>query len=450
LLLSSCALFKPTADGKRDREEPERPEKKDLVYNPSTGEYEYVEDASRLVDTVQWQIDDNPPDPVTEEVLIPKKTAGSEIALLIPLNALENRIINDYLDSRTRRFVHFYAGAKLAISHLAEIGYPLTLKVFDTEGSEARVDQILMSRQLRTADLILGPYERELIDKVATFGDKNRIPVVSAWHPGSRSLAGHQYLVQATPGFYAHVNAIVDHIVQHYSDARVVIVGRNNPSEKARVELFYEVFLQANNKNMFGNQTLPDRLYISDESPDLAGTQLEAYLEKDRKTIFILPHYASDEESFVISFMRRLRVEKPGKEVVVFGLPQWTNYQKVNSDYLESLNVHISANHYINHADSVVHAFEREFLETYATLPEPSAFHGYDLVIYFGKLMAESGRAMLEYMPAVGEELLAYGFHIKPFPKDHSTSEPPPLLEYYENDHIMILKFKDHEFQKVR
>lgn len=423
---------------------------KDRVYNPSTGEYEFVEDATRLVDTIQWQMVENPPEPITDELLTPKKTAGSEIALLIPLHAIENQIIDDYLDSRTRRFVQFYAGVKMAISDLAERGYPLSLKVFDTGGSEARVDQILMSRQLRTADLIIGPYERELIDEVATFGDKNRIPVVSAWQPGSRSLSGHPYLIQATPGLYTHVKAITDHIRQQYSNARIVIVGRSNPSEKARMDLFYDVFVQANNKDLFGSQILPEQLFVTDASPDLAKTQLDAFLEKDKTTIFILPHYASDEENFVISFMRRLRVEKPGSKVLVFGLPQWTNYQKINYDFLENLHVHISANHYINHADSTVNAFEHEFFERFATLPEPSAFHGYDLVRYFGQLMAESGRAMLEYLPTYSKELLAYGFHIKPFSNNYSTSEPPPLLEYYENDHILILKFEDQTFQKVR
>lgn len=449
-LTVSCGLFKKSAKDKTS----EIPEKEmrdmDRVYNPATGKYEDIADARSLIDTVDWRPKRNAPRPFGKAPDEIAYEPGSQIALLLPFDARMHQVIDEVPDARTRRFIHFWAGARLAARKLTGEGNVIHLHAFDTEGDESRIDQLINSRQLRDQHLIIGPYSRDFIQEVATFGDKNGIPVISPWHPSTKSLAGHPWLVQVTPGFQAHIDAIVEYVSMNYPDSQVYLVGRDNSSERNRVLLLEESFRKFAENKEVQNQASPVKWTITDSSPTLSSTSLSGRLNEEKETVFILPHYASDEEDFVFSFLRKLHAEKGENKVAVFGLPQWTNYSKLSGDFLENNNVHISANQFVDLTDSLSRKFQQEFFEEFGTIPENSAFQGYDVVYYFGGLLAEYGNTMLQVIATEPDELYSYRFNVQPYNSGDATLDTGGMLEYFENQSVWILQFRNRAFRKAK
>jgi len=412
-----------------------------MVYDPATGTYILVPREAVKVDTVKWTEDPSAPIVTDKETKTdnPEKKDRYDISLLIPLNANDYDILEGQLDSKLVRFLQYYAGMKIAADEFDDLGYPVTVRAFDTKTSLAEVNEILKESGGKISDVIVGPYDKEHLESVAAFGLQHEKIVVSPWLPAFNIEYGNPFFIQVIPGLNTHAEAIMDYISDELKGKKVYLVARNNSSEINRLQSF--------KKNL---AVKTEDLIIDDASVELQQTNLKFLLD-DRGTIFILPYYSRSNESFVNSFMRKLHADKGTKEVIVFGLPQWTGFSNLNPNYMESLSVHISSSTFIN----VDHPFYRQFRNRYYhefhTLPDPQAYMGYDLLHWLGKTLTEDGKGGLIGSQRPANFGLASGFDIKPVFKTevNKTSEMRVPL-YYENSRVRILKYVNQDFTLVR
>jgi hypothetical protein len=316
--------------------------------------------------------------------------------------------------------------------------------VYDTEESTQKVQDILNMKEMLDMDLIVGPYRRENIELLTDFSRKWKIPLVSPWVPSSSISKENPYLIQMTPGLASHAEAIMSYIGERFAHPKLYLVARENRREKERFENFYRASQKLDNVNI-----QPEELIVADTTIDLNETILESIFDPEGPTVFVLPYYSRSEEDFVNSFLRKLHADKLENEVYVFGLPQWLNFRKLNYDYLESLNAHISSAQHLDKKDPSVKEFQTRFYNIYETVPTEAAYQGYDLISYFGKMLGEYGTAFMSEFRSEEKDLFNLGFQIQPISSAPAGSEIYPSVDYHENKRIWILKFEDQYFQKV-
>ena len=216
LLLSSCD---PT---KRIKKTPDR-EGQVRVYNPDTGLYEWRDKETIKVDTVSWiKVPEErfPPIEEKEEIIIKdvpvEIVEDLRVALMLPLNARKANG-SSTLDSKTKRFVHFYAGAKIAIDKLNNSGNTVFLDVYDTEEQSDKVRNILDNSNMKNTGLIIGPYSSANLKTTAAFGKENEVTVVSPWLPTSTSTtSSNPRFVNINPSLPTHCFALTEHIKKHF------------------------------------------------------------------------------------------------------------------------------------------------------------------------------------------------------------------------------------------
>ena len=411
------------------------------VYNPVTGKYEPVANPKSTIDTIQWTtIEDVEPIGTIAEDKTGKKDQY-EIALLLPLNAGATPPFTDNIDGRSRRFLNYYAGLKMGVRRLADQGVQLNVRVFDTEESAEKIQATLLD--LRDADLIIGPYDRSNIRLAADFARKHRIPVVSPWIPSIQLDEPCDKLIQLTPGLPSHANAAMAFVGSSIFNPKIYITGRPSEQASGRFEIYHTAHTAL-------NPGMPpiEELIIDDASIDLNETILEGMFNEEGTTVFILPFYSRSDEEFLNGLLRKLHAERGENDVVVIGLPQWANFRRINLDYLESLQVHITAVSHMDYEDPEVRGFSRAYFDQYAGLPETAAYDGYQTIQFFGNALHDFGLGFIQ--DVTKSERSAYAILLKPVYAETVSAEISSAPEYYENQGIQILKFSEQAFHPLR
>ncbi len=462
--LSSCDALK-----KAQRPDDDEPPPKDETelgeiqgqkkYNPKTGKYEYVTDVTVVPDTVKWTVvkDDEYP-PITSSTTtstpgdlpdVPIATPEGEklseynLAILLPFLTNKFNTLSSSIDSRSHMALQFYSGAKLGLEDLSQKGIRLNVHVMDTYASESRTEELLRQGTLQRAHMIIGPVKKTNLIKVADFAKKNGKALVSPLSPSSSVTRNNSNYIQLSPSLKVHCEAITKHAKERYNTDQIVLVCRNKKAEVARLRYFQ------NANFAIEGSSLAERFkeyVIQDQSADFASLDVLPFLKDGETTVFILPSWSN--ESFIYSFMRHVDLVRGDNEVVIYGMPQWQEYERISFDYYERLNVHVSSASYIDRNSPEAIAFRQRFFSRYAMPPEEEAYIGFATTHYFGEMISQHGTRFQDVIDQYPEEAMHASFHIERVAPDGAQPEGKEvLIDRLENKFVHILKFRDYHFQ---
>ncbi len=465
---SSCDAFKKaqTDEPVVKNDNDNLPEiKGNTVYDPETGTYTHTTNVTEELDTVKWRVipqDKNPPitsaatkeqldKPVNPVVVNPitgisEKLAFYNVAIMLPF--LSDRSNNGTeIDSRSNPTLHFYSGAKMALDVLSSEGIKLNVTVHDTKASEAVTQSLMNSREVKTAHLIVGPFMKNNIAVAAEMAKQSGTPLVSPLSPSSNVTADNPYFIQVSPYLNTHCEAITKHARKKYRADQIVLVVRNKQAEISRLKYFQE-----SNQAFEGTDNV-ERLkefIVTDASADFNEMDVSPYLKDGDTTVFIVPSWSN--ESFIYSLLRKIQVAKVeneiDSEVVVYGMPQWMNYERISYDYYEQLHVHISSASYVDPNAENVRKFKIVYFNKYGTVPDLEAFIGYDVMLYFGRMLAKHGTFFQDRLDGEPAQYLQTKFDIvREVPLSAVMEEDYSKTNLFENKYVNILKFEDYYFQ---
>lgn len=441
LLIVLCAFITACTGTRKTATTGTTKEEGHLVYNPKTGEYERVRDPRSLIDTVKWKSDPDAAPPISANT--PRAEGKKDVyavSMFMPFNAQRYTYFQDDINPKTSRFLHYYCGSLMALDELKREGVHINVSVVDT-----REDLEETRRKLKDhehADVIIGPYERSCLEAAADFAEKKQIPVISPWTPSFSLNRPSEYFVQITPGLANHAEATMAFIARNYRSPRVLIVGQNGGDTDSRVTLYRKAF-----NDQFGVSNGLEELKLPKSGYDFSEMDIGSMLKEKVPYVIIMPYYLHSDQEFINAVLRKLHAEKGASDVTVFGLPQWLQFGNINADYLESLNAHISAVQFADGDDPVYQQFAGDFYETYHTVPEPSAWQGYQLVLYVGRNLNRYGTGFLHDLAMVSE---GGDFELRPVFEEGARPESNNKILYLQNDKINILMFKDYAYRKVQ
>lgn len=468
LLTGSCNSVKkvPAAD-KTEKEQELEAITGGKIYDPQTGTFisSGKITPTESLDTIQWSILSkvNFP-PIFSTQIIPAETGGNPVQR-IRVEQYGSEILSSYnvsllLPFMTQSFtpdatqfgetsnwaLNYYAGSLLALEELDKEGVSINLNVLDTRGSTTELNSLLRgNNELANAHLIIGPYKSELVQPLVDFAGRNNKILVSPNYIPEKPFSNQPNYIQVKPGFKRHCEALVQDALRKYKPEQIVIVARNRAAEIEGVQFIQEEYRRFQG----GNIETPLQEYIislnDDELSVFESIDVLPFISLTDTTVFIMPSWSN--ESFVYTFLRKLDLSRENDEaVVVYGLPQWMRYERIDFDYYGKMNVHISQNAYMDLLSPQVEAFKTNFFRKYGAVPKPEAFLGYDVMKYFGKMIGKYGTRFQYALESVPETGLNMAFDVERV-IDRSSGQTENLpIQQFENKHIYILKFQDYNF----
>lgn len=468
-LVTSCDLFRPvqatpqqpaSSRGELDPIQGRR------VYDPETGTYVVIENApAEKMDTIIWrEVPINRNQIITsaaestagtnttgtrpEEVGIDSRTQSRKltaynVSVMLPFLTDRFSTTNSALPQNADWALNFYGGMRLAFEDLDQEGIKLNVSVLDNRANEAQTNLLLRSNaDLREAHLIIGPYRQETASLVANFANVNDKTMVSPYTTSDAVAGTNPNYIQINPTLKTHCEAITRHARERYRPEQIVLVCRSREVDRLN-------YFQEENARISGGRNVRRfREYVVPENQDANSGQLLSLLQTDT-TVFLVPSWAP--ESFIQSFLSKLDLAKRASQgIVVYGMPQWMQYESVDYDLYERLNVHVTTSSFVDPLSTAAQVFRRRFFDRYGTIPKEEAYLGYDVTVFSGRMLNQYGTKFqyyLEQQRPMEMLLSTYDFErIVNIPANAVNPENLPI-QRFENKYVNILKFQDYQFK---
>jgi ABC-type branched-subunit amino acid transport system substrate-binding protein len=306
--------------------------------------------------------------------------------------------------------------------------------VLDAYNTDTDFQRTLNDPRIAKAQVIIGPMRTSQVSLLAQRTAASRQIVLSPESASPDLARQHPGFIQMNPSLRAHCEAILQQVRGTYPADQVVLVGKQKEAERF-------AFFQQKNTAMGGARL--KEVTVPDAATNFDAVDLKSHIRTGKTTVFILPSWAG--QDFIVSFFTRLKAAKGSNRVEVYGMPQWRNYDALDADLLQALNVHISAATYTDHKKTTVRDFGRLFYEQYGTIPDDDAFKGYDITLFAGKMLRKYGLSFPEALNRERFTGLGSVFQIVPYRSTGGDQFATP--DYWENTAVHILQFKTYGFE---
>lgn len=300
----------------------------------------------------------------------------SDIAFILPLN------LRDTLGPNSN-FMDFYTGALIAIDDMkgsgsaspAKMQTEITLIDQQMYGS---MEELISSGALDGKDAIIGPVKPADIEKVldATAG---KSLVFSPMDQASEGFVdGNPHFCQVPPSVKAQQEDIVK-----------LFAGKCTPGSNA--VLIYEkggvdtTFLGSTQRILdTAGVTFSTLSYGILEGREILEKMVGIMKPEVANMVLVL----SSSEAFVSDVVRNLNLihtnpmEENRREIVLFGLPRWSSFGRIEVDYFHKMNLHLSLPYFVDYSREEVKDFLMKYRALTNSEPTPFAFQGYDIAAF--------------------------------------------------------------------
>lgn len=358
--------------------------------------------------------------------------------------------------------IEFYEGVRMALDTLKAEGVSLFVDVLDTQRDTTVVKNLLTTRALQEADLIIGPVTSKNLSLVAEFARMTKKVLVSPLNARPQLTNNNPYFIQVNPSFDVHARHIVDLLDRvkrpfryqsRIEERNYLILGLTRDSSRvAAIQAQYAIA-----KNQY-NATIPT-LIRSSTNIDISN--IKPFLKSNQLNVIVMPTYHN--EAFVYNSLRELQklVDKVERNssypLVVIGMDRWRYYNRVNFEYYEDLNLYLTSDYFT--PNTTYHqAFRNSYKAVYGIGSREFSLKGFDIMLYFGRMLQRYG---VNFQAHLWKEANMYRhtqFQIQARYKTNAPildgragipNEEGPALEYYENNYLNILEFEEYILKKV-
>ena len=325
--------------------------------------------------------------------------------LLLPFNA-ENAVRS----TETDRFVEYYEGLLLAIDSLQKQGCVIELSVFDLGKGTQKLQTILKSNTLKTANLIIGAVLGEQIKPIAAFAQENNIKYVIPFTSKNNEVLSNASVFQVnTPQSYLYDKAI-QFFCKLHKDNNIILVDTKDENPKTA---FISML-----KNEMRDQQIPFRELTYDAETFLE--EMNSLFTVDKKNV-VLPLSGSLEALNKIKSPLRALTELVTEKrpipysVSLFGYPEWQSYMRECLEDFYSLDTYIYSNFYALSLSPELQSFYSKYRYWFSKVPMNTypkyAILGFDTGMFFLGAIYKDGTNFEQKLDKNYYPGLQSGFH---------------------------------------
>ena len=294
------------------------------------------------------------------------------VALMLPMTVNSKSNVS---------YVEFYQGFLLGLEKIKESGMGQTsLKVYNTEHDQLKVEKIVKSPEFAGTNLIVGPVYEDELRPVIAYAHANSCPIVSplANLTSVKSSAIYQ-LSPAPDKKYEKIANLID----GGRDIFLIYAASNDKEFEAEVMTLlkdkpYTAYTYSfNEKSIFTPRG---------SAPSIE--TMEDVLKKEKESLFII--LASNETDVdrilgTISSAKVALTERSEEcsQYAVLGTSRWGRFNNIDHTTYFNNNVVIVSTYHAKRDSAAVREFDSRYIESYNMLPSLYAYRGYDSAMIF-------------------------------------------------------------------
>lgn len=349
----------------------------------------------------------------------------------MPVNPLEKKKIYP----RSTFAVEFYQGVLVALDSISTEKVKFELLVFDTKGQDSSAtDKILMKSEMKTVDLIIGPLYPSNFEKVARFALKHNIPVVSPVKQSNKVLLGNDNIFKVVSSRTSSINQIVRLVTDSFSRDHLLAIQYQNNQESALVDTYIKEYNAAILRKNDTSRYSPVKKVVVSKSDDIL-----LHLKSNSNNVIFLP---TTNSTFITNLFTALITRLNSKEysdciVTLIGLEEWMQFENIDIEYFQRLNVHLAVNQFVDYEDESTKIVIKKYHEKTETYPTNNSFLGFDIASYFGSNFIKSGSVFSNETNANKRISTQFSFF------------KTGVESGYENTYTRMIKFENYQLKIV-
>ncbi|SHI78747.1 amino acid/amide ABC transporter substrate-binding protein, HAAT family [Mesonia phycicola] len=262
-------------------------------------------------------------------------------------------------DRVTRVSLDFYSGVVSAIDSVQKLGIPINAKIFDTEKSGSKLDEILRNNDFSNYQAVIGPLLTNNVEKASKFFNKYQIPVFSPLIDAE--LNGEENLFQTRPSQLMMEKTLITYI-DSLKEGKNLIILADDKHEYLKSKLSY---------------TFPEAKVVTQKKAEyMQNSDLIAVLSKEKENWFILE---SDDLELISNATSYLNALSTRYKIRVFTSDKSEPYEdEISNAYLSNLNfTYASVSKECETFEE--NSFVKSYIQDYGILPSKFATRGFDL-----------------------------------------------------------------------
>ena len=273
--------------------------------------------------------------------------------------------------------VDFYTGALLAARDYGRMGVSVEIEAMDVRDSAS-----ITPASLENYDVVIGPISSKDMNVLLDKCPEGKF-IISPLDPQAAALSKDRPSIQAPTPAALQNQDIVNWAIQDMmpGDSLVLITSKGTPlSEGSRCII--ETLRNSGVKYHTISYGILEGLSIQ--------KAFEWHHSANGTTRYIV---AADDESFVNDAVRNVNLMLFKKhDVALYAPSRIRSFNMIETEYLHSVNTHISAAYFTDFNNKKVSDFIMTYRALYNVEPNQFAFHGYDTMNCFISICHEFGR----------------------------------------------------------
>lgn len=357
------------------------------------------------------------------------------IALFLPFQANEANALDVeklikgevQLPNKTSVALQFYDGFLLAIDSLKKQNLKAKIFVYDVDDKDSlAMPNLLKNKELAEMDLFIGPLYGSNFVPVAKFAKEHQIAIVSPFTQLNKILFENPYVCKVSPSIALQQEQMATYVIDSFKTQNIILVNGG----LAKDAPFYNAFKNTANSLLLKNEM--DTLKLASS---LSGVQ--SALNANKINVIAIP---SSNQSFVTDLISKINGLREKYKIILVGMNAWINYDNLDFEYLNNLELHIPSNTFIDYDNLQVKKFILQFRESYKTEPELFSYQGFDVGYYFISALQKYGTGFLGYLTEKSFVGIETSYNFNQYPSDSG----------FENKHVFILKYQDFKIIKAK
>ena len=363
-----------------------------------------------------------------------KELKSLSVNLFLPFYLLQNdSIINkenlvetDNLFAKSVPGIEFLSGFQMACDSLLKTGIPVSISVYDTPSDSASAVSFFARKTFNPADLWVGPFHSQAATAAANAIKKTNALLVLPYSTHNKLLLGNERVIKLSPSMPTELEQMAIQLIEKNKQTNFVVVHNSLTKEKSIVSILKKAF-----KQNLKNDSLREVIFKTVGSKGLI-----SMLSRSKNNMIIV---ASSDQAFVTDLINKLRaIDDKEYKIAVTGMESWINYENLDLNTIQKLNVQIPAESFVNYSDTATNYFIKAYRSKFLTEPGKYAFSGYDVAMYFVPLLKQYGGGAINKLDSNRREGMSMNFYLKKTGDDSG----------FENQTTLLLKYVNYELIK--
>lgn len=294
-----------------------------------------------------------------------------------------------------------YEGMKIAQQELLKDSIRIQLHAYDTKRDSLTTRRLLNSPEMGKMDLMVGPLFSGPSKVASAFALEQGINMVNPLSVNPDVIRNNPYTFLYKPSLATQGRKTARFAAKTFTDSAAVIIY--GPKERDSIMAYnYKQEIEeagftvrAIEKIAAGEESSIRNLLVASEKGEMMMDPMEEGGRLHKETlghVFV----ASEDELIVANALSALMSR--GDKLPMIGHESWLRKNFVSFEQLERLGVYFVAPEYIDYTGQGYLDFRKKYIDQVNHLPGRFAYIGYDLMMYFGKMMNEHGNLFQEEM----------------------------------------------------